>query len=256
MDFGLIGKTVLVTGGSRGIGRAAAMAFAREGARVAVTYATLRERAESVATDLANAGALEAVALHMKLAEPESIRIAVDQVVERFGGVDVLVNNAVFWGDVGPWNAPLFEHRTPSSWRPVLEANVEGHYLAIQHALPSMREQSWGRIVNVSSTVAADGLAGSGPYGTAKAALHGLTRTLALELGPAGILVNVVMPGLTLTESNVERFPPATLEPIAAATPLRRLLRPEEVAATVVFLGSAANTAVTGEIVRASGGAS
>ena len=171
------------------------------------------------------------------------------------GAVEVLVNNAVAWGDIGPWEAPLFEDRAPASWRPVLEANVEGHYHAIQGVLPSMRARSWGRIVNVSSTVAADGLPGSGPYGAAKAALHGLTRTLAKELGPAGILVNVVMPGLTLTETNVERFSAADLEPIAAATPLRRLLRADEVAPTIVFLASAANNALTGELVRASGGA-
>ncbi len=104
------------------------------------------------------------------------------------------MNNAVAWGDVGPWEAPLFEDRPESSWRPVLEANVEGHYHAIQRVLPSMRARSWGRIVNVSSTVAADGLSGAGPYSAAKAALHGLTRTLAKELGPVGILVNVVCP--------------------------------------------------------------
>ncbi len=256
MDLGLTGKAVLVTGGSRGIGRATALAFAREGARVAVTYSTARERAEQVVADLVAAGARDAAAFPMQLADAESIRTAVDGIVERFGAVDVLVNNAVSWGDVGPWEAPLFEHRAATSWRPVLEANVEGHYHAIQRVLPSMRARSWGRIVNVSSTVAADGLPGSGPYGAAKAALHGLTRTLAKELGPAGILANVVMPGLTLTEGNVERIPAASLEPIAAETPLRRLLRAEEVAATIVFLGSAANTALTGEIVRASGGAS
>lgn len=255
MDLELTNKVALVTGGSRGIGRATALAFAREGAHVAITYASDAERAEQVVKDLMTAGAAQAAAFSMRLAEPASIRAAVEGCVERFGGVDVLVNNAVFWGDVGPWEAPLFEARSPASWRPVLEANVGGHYLAIQHALRSMRARSWGRIVNVSSTVAADGLPGSGPYAAAKAALHGLTRTLASELGPSGILVNVVMPGLTLTESNIERFPPATLEPIAAATPLRRLLRAEEVATTIVFLGSPANTALTGEIVRASGGA-
>ena len=258
MDLGLTDKVALVTGGSRGIGRATALAFAREGAHVAITYASDalgEERAERVVKDLTTAGAAQAAAFSMRLAEPASIRSAVEGCVERFGGVDVLVNNAVFWGDVGPWEAPLFEARSPASWRPVLEANVGGHYLAIQYALPSMRARSWGRVVNVSSTVAADGLPGSGPYAAAKAALHGLTRTLALELGPSGILVNVVMPGLTLTENNIERFPTATLEPIAAATPLRRLLRAEEVATTIVFLGSPANTALTGEIVRASGGA-
>src|SRR5207247_1844223 len=121
-------------------------------------------------------------------------------------------------------------------WRPVFEANLEGHYAAIQAVLPSMRARGWGRIVNVSSAIAVDGLPGAGPYGAAKAALHGLTRTLARELGPAGILTNVVMPGFTLTESNLERAPAALREQVAQASPIRRLLTPAEVVPTIVFL--------------------
>ena len=256
MNYGLKERAVLVTGGSRGIGRATAMAYAREGARVAVTYKTQQDRAERLVSELVTLGAAEAIAFPMDLGDPASIRTAIGNVVGRFGAVEVLVNNAVSWGDVGPWEAPLFEDRAPASWRPVLEANIEGHYHAIQQVLPSMRARGWGRIVNVTSTVAADGLPGSGPYGAAKAALHGLTRTLAVELGRAGILVNVVMPGLTLTETNVERIAAEELASIAATSPIGRLLRADEVAGPILFLGSAANTAVTGEIVRASGGSS
>src|SRR5687768_4267014 len=106
-----------------------------------------------------------------------------------------------------------------------------------------MRKGGWGRIVNVSSTVAADGMKGMAPYGTAKAALHELTRTLAKELGADGILVNAVMPGLTLTETNREQLPAEVIREVAASAPVQRLLEPEEVARAMVFLGSAANTA-------------
>ena len=124
----------------------------------------------------------------------------------------------------------------------------------MQAVLPSMRARGWGRIVNVSSGVAVDGVPGTGPYAAAKASLHGLTRTLSKELGPAGILVNVVMPGVTLTERMAAGLPPALREQREQQSAIRRLLPPEEVVPTILFLCSAANTAVTGEVVRASGG--
>jgi 3-oxoacyl-[acyl-carrier protein] reductase len=124
----------------------------------------------------------------------------------------------------------------------------------IRAVLPAMRARTWGRIVNVSSGIAVDGFPGAGPYATAKAGLHGLTRTLSKELGRAGILVNVVMPGLTLTERMLGMLPASVKEERSNASPIGRLLPPEEVAPTIVFLSSAANTAVTGEIIRASGG--
>jgi 3-oxoacyl-[acyl-carrier protein] reductase len=253
MDLGLTDRVVIVTGGSRGIGRAAALAFARERAHVLLTYRNDGSRAEAVAADLRRGGT-EAAAVYLDLGVRESIVAAVKVALDRWGRIDVLVNNAVQWGTRGPFEAPPFEEVEPDYWRPLLEANVEGPYAAIQAVLPAMRARSWGRIVNVSSGIAVDGLPGAGPYAAAKAALHGLTRTLAKELGPAGILTNVVMPGLTLTERTLERLPATLREQIAQGSPIRRLLPPEEVVPTIVFLASAANTAVTGEIIRASGG--
>lgn len=253
MDLGLGKRVAVVTGSSRGIGRAAALLFAKEGARVAITYRHEREKALAVVDEIARGGG-EAIALPLDLASSDSIRGAMHDVVARWGGIDVLVNNAVAWGARGPWEAPLFEDLPEAEWTALLRANAEGHYTAIQAALPSMRAKGWGRIVNVSSGLAVDGMPGSGPYVAAKAAMHGLTRTLMRELGPAGVLVNVVMPGATLTEHMVERIPAARRDQMASASPIRRLLPPEEVVPTIVFLCSAANTAVTGEIIRASGG--
>jgi 3-oxoacyl-[acyl-carrier protein] reductase len=254
MNLGLEGRIVLITGGSRGIGRAAALAFGRERARVAVTYNSDRARAEAVVAEL-RASDAEGMAVSLSLGDHASIRAAVLAVVERWQRVDALVNNAVEWGPRGPWEAPAFEDDDPAYWQPLLQANTAGHYRAIQCVLPGMRAQGWGRIVNVSSSIAIDGMPGAGHYGAAKAALHGLTRTLAKELGPAGILTNVVMPGLTLTEHVKERIPAEARDEVARAAPIRRLLPPEEVVPTIVFLSSAANTAVTGEVIRASGGA-
>jgi NAD(P)-dependent dehydrogenase (short-subunit alcohol dehydrogenase family) len=166
----------------------------------------------------------------------------------------VLVNNAVDWGDRTPDQAPALEDDEPARWRRMLQSNFHGPVEVIRAVLPSMRAQRWGRIVNVSSSIAVDGLAGAGAYGAAKGALHGLTRTLARELGPHGILTNAVMPGLTLTETNRQRLPASFLEEYGQTAAIGRLLGPEEVVPVIVFLASAANTAVIGEIVRASGG--
>ena len=253
MDLGFEERVVLVTGGSRGIGKAAALMFGKEGARVAVTYHEQREKAQAVVEEIESFGR-DAVAVPFDLDSIASISACVDTVLARWGRIEVLLNNAVRWGERGPWEMPEFEKFPPDEWRPVLRANTEGTYAAIQSVLPSMRARVWGRIVNVSSGVAVDGLPGAGPYAAAKAALHGLTRTLSKELGPAGILVNTVMPGLTLTERNSARLPSQMREQIASTSPIRRLLTPEEVVPTIVFLCSEMNTAVTGEAIRASGG--
>jgi 3-oxoacyl-[acyl-carrier protein] reductase len=172
----------------------------------------------------------------------------------RWGRLDALVNNAVDWVPAAEaWRGP-FEACPDDHWRPLMRANSEGPFVAIQSVLPFMRQQSWGRIVNVSSVAAVDGMTGFGWYSAAKAALHGLTQTLARDLGPAGILVNVVVPGATATERVTQNLGERTLARHAAALPIRRLPDPDDVAALVVFLASAANKAITGEVVRASGG--
>lgn len=130
----------------------------------------------------------------------DSILKAVNAVIDRWGRIDILINNALHGGEKSVRQQP-FEEIPPPEWRDLLRGNLEGAHLLIQAVLPSMRRQHWGRIVNVSSVVAADGYPGAATYGAAKAALHGLTRTLAKELAPEGILTNVVMPGLTLTEA-------------------------------------------------------
>ena len=254
MDLGFSERVVFVTGGTRGIGKAAAKAFAREHARVAISFHSDEARAQSVADELRVQSGVDAMIVSLDLADTATIRAAVKRVLARWGRIDALINNAVHWGSL-PDDAPRFEDVDEQHWRAMLQSNLAGHYAAIQAVLPNMRERKFGRIVNVSSTIAHDGMSGSGPYATAKAGLHGLTRSLAKELGPAGILVNVVMPGLTLTETNREQIPAEVRDQIGEATPIGRLLTAEEVATPLVFLASAANTGITGEILRVSGGA-
>jgi 3-oxoacyl-[acyl-carrier protein] reductase len=252
MDLGLAGRVALVTGSSSGIGRATAELFGRERVNVAVTYCHNRNGAEQTVSCV-RAGGGDAWVVQYDLGSAESIRTAVAAVVERWGRVDILVNNAVAWGMRVPSQAPPFERLSPLEWRDGLRTNIEGAYATTQAVLPSMRRQQWGRIVNVSSLAAGDGLIGAGWYSAAKAASHGLTRTLAREVGRDGILVNVVMPGMTMTD-RVTALPADVQERAAAASAIGRVLAPAEVARVIVFLCSAANDAVTGQVVRTAGG--
>lgn len=247
MDLQFEDRVALVTGGSRGIGRAAALLLAREGARVAVTY---RSGADDAAAVVAEAGDA-AMAVPLDLADVASIRAAVDAVVDRWGRVDLLVGNAMDPAGLTLWPQTPFEDQPAGEF---FRANLDGPYAVAQAVVPVMRAQGFGRIVLVSGTSGVDGLPHAAALSTAKAALHGLTRSLAKELGAVGVLVNAVLPGTTLTDHIASLLPAAALAAREQASPIRRLLGPEEVVPMIAFLGSPANTGVTGELVRVSGG--
>jgi len=247
-------RVAFVTGSSSGIGRAIAVAFGREGAKVAVSYKSNRSAAEQTAAMVTEAGA-ESLVVPYDLADDASIRAAVGEIVRRWGTINVLVNNAVQWSSRGsPEGNPPFEAVPPEQWQAMIRTSLEGAYSTIQAVLPSMRQGPWGRIANISSNLAEDGLPGAGSYAAAKAGLHGLSRALAWDLAPAGIFTNVIMPGMTLTERAHKHLPESIREQVASQTPTGRLTTPEDVAATVVFLASAANGHINGEIVCVTGG--
>jgi 3-oxoacyl-[acyl-carrier protein] reductase len=247
MDLGLRGRTAMVTGGSNGIGRAAAEAFAAEGANVVLTYHS-DEAAASDLVHLVRSEGGRAIAVPLALEDRASIGAAAQAAVDAFGGVDVLVANAVRWPSQMPAQG-RFENIDADYWRAMLAANVEGTVATIAAVLPSMRERGWGRIVLVSSSVAEEGVPGPSPYGVSKSAYMGIARQLAWDVGRDGILVTVVGTGFTVTERNLARFPDRTREAVAAHSPSRRLSRPEDVARLIVFLGSEGNANITGEIV-------
>jgi 3-oxoacyl-[acyl-carrier protein] reductase len=228
------------------------MDFGEAGARVGITYRSDLAGAEETARRVGVAGG-EGMVVPLELADEASVRAAVDRVVGRWGRVDVLVANAVEWG-APVWEPPPFEEVSPEGWRRMFETTVDGVFHVVRAVLPSMRERGWGRIVLLSSGSVEYGMPGGGAYGAAKAALHGLSRSLARELGPEGILVNVVMPGLVLTERNLRVVPEQVREGVAGESPSGRLSVPEDVAAAIVFLASGANGNTTGEILRVAGG--
>ncbi|MDH6579521.1 SDR family oxidoreductase [Kitasatospora sp. MAP5-34] len=249
MDLGLQDKRVLITGATRGIGRATARAFAAEGAKVAITYNSSADEAQNVVKELG--GSERAIAVQCTLGDPASIKAAVEHVEGAWGGVDVVVANAQSFSWVNPDELPAFENLPVDEWFPQLRDNVEGHMLTVRHALGGMRARGWGRIVLLSSVTADHGSPGSEIYSAAKAALHGFARGLAWTRD--GVLANVVSPGGTLTES-LQAVDPAIIEKSAQEAPSGRLATADDVARVIVFLCSEANGNVNGEIVRTAGG--
>jgi NAD(P)-dependent dehydrogenase (short-subunit alcohol dehydrogenase family) len=256
MDLGLQDRVVLVTGGSSGIGQATAIAFGREQARVALTYRGNADGADATVRTITAAGG-RAMAVRLDLADRAGIRSAVQEVVDQWGGIDVLVNNAAETGrHAEAFNpaSPGFADIDPEHWRQRLVTGLAGIVHTLQAALPAMRDRGWGRIAFVSSAAAEHGGPKEQAYAATKAALAGLTTSLAREYGPAGVLVNIVMPAMTLTDRIRRGVPEPVQRMIAGHLASGKLSTPDDVANTLLFLCSAANGNITGETVRVTGG--
>jgi 3-oxoacyl-[acyl-carrier protein] reductase len=249
MDLGLSGKKVLVTGGSAGIGHAIVTAFAAEGAAVAFTYFSAIGAARSLVTEIEDGGG-KAFAIPMNVRDHTSVTKAVEEAMQTLGKIDVLVNNALA--------STSSIHDAPDAglrpWQTTIRANLESPYLITEAITPGMRERGWGRIVSISSDLAEDGTKGSAPYSTAKAGLHGMTRGLCWELGPHNVLINVILPGLTATQRQLERQSPEVFDRIKQGNPTGQVSRPEDIANLAVFLCSERNGNITGEFIRVTGG--
>jgi NAD(P)-dependent dehydrogenase (short-subunit alcohol dehydrogenase family) len=239
---------ILITGALTGIGRATALAFAKEGATVVVSG---RREAEGKALEdqLRSLGP-EAVFAPADVRHEDQVRNLVDKTVERFGRLDVAVNNAGTEGTPGP-----LTEQTSDSYAGLFDTNVLGTLLTLKHELRVMQPQGSGSIVNVSSTMGQRGAANLALYTASKHAVEGLTKSAALEAAPFGVRVNAVAPGPTET-AMLDRLTgtPDRKAAFFAAVPLKRGAKPEEIADAIVFLASDKASFITGQIVRINGG--
>jgi len=244
----LEGKIAVVTGGSRGIGRAIAVALGRAGAKVVVNYTANEVAAgEAVAAVVAAGGT--AVAKRFDVADSAAVDAAFKEIVAAEGGLHILVNNA------GIAVNGLVLGGKDADWKRALEVNLNGTYYCCRAALRAlMKAKEAGRIINIASITGEGGSAGQAPYVAAKAGIIGLTKTLAKEYASRGITANAVSPGYIDTDMTASELPPARREELMKTIPLGRVGKPEDVAAAVAYLAGPGGGYVTGQVLRVNGG--
>jgi acetoacetyl-CoA reductase/3-oxoacyl-[acyl-carrier protein] reductase len=242
----LEGKTALVTGGSRGIGRAITLELAREGAKVALNYQSSDAKAQEVVDEIARFGGT-CVLAKANLANSQEARAMVQRVADQFSHLDVLVNNAGITRD------KLLTRMTDEDWLEVIQTNLNAVFFCTSAAIPIMAAQSYGRIINIGSMNGQVGAMGQANYSASKGGIIAFTRTAALELARSNITVNVIAPGYT--ETDMFAAVPANLQAqIRGKIPLNRFAQPEEIARAVVFL-VADGDYITGQQINVNGGA-
>jgi 3-oxoacyl-[acyl-carrier protein] reductase len=243
--FSLNDKVAIVTGASQGIGRDTALALASAGAKVAVAART-EEKLTALVNEITAAGG-QGLAVKMDVADAEQVKVGFKQVVEKFGRLDILVNNAAITRDGLAMRMKL------EDWEAVLRTNLTGAHLCIQQALPTMMKARAGRIINITSIVAEMGNAGQSNYVAAKAGLIGLTKAIAIEISSRNITVNAVAPGFIETPMT-DVLSDKVKEELKTRIPLGRMGSARDVAAAIVFLASDEAGYITGHVLDVNGG--
>jgi 3-oxoacyl-[acyl-carrier protein] reductase len=238
-------RTALVTGASRGIGKACVDALASTGHRIVLAARSV-DRLEEPANAVRAAGA-EAFPIEMDLSKPESIANGVSRAIKEFGRIDILVNNA------GMTKDGLAVRMKQADWEIVLQTNLSGSFYVIQQVLPAMMRERWGRIVNISSVVGEMGNGGQANYAASKAGLLGLTKSLAQEVGSRNITVNAIAPGFIETDMT-HGLSAELRQKLLDETPLKRMGTPQDVASAVRFLASDEASFITGHVLDVNGG--
>jgi len=240
------GKNALVTGASRGIGRAIALELGRQGVNVAVNYSGSEAKALAVVEELKALG-VQSFAVQCNVSQAEDVQDMVKRVVETFGSVDILVNNAGITRD------NLIMRMKEDDWDAVISTNLKGVFNTTKAATRPMMKQRQGKIINVASVVGIMGNAGQANYVAAKAGVIGLTKSTARELAPRNVTVNAVAPGFITTDMTSE-LPAEVKEAMLKEIPLARFGQAEDVAKVVAFLASDASAYMTGQVLRVDGG--
>ncbi len=239
-------KVALVTGASRGLGKAIALQLAAEGARVTVNYMKNADKAEEVVKEIISRGG-NAAAIRADITSLPEVEKMVDSLYEQFGRIDILVNNA------GVTKDELLLSMTPEDWGIVIKTNLGGLFNCTKAVAKYMMVQKSGRIINISSVAGERGGRGQSNYAASKGGINAFTRSVAMELAPKKITVNAVAPGVVETEMSstvIRRAKDIILDAVA----LKRLGQPEEIAKVVAFLASDDSSYITGEVIRVDGG--
>ncbi len=237
-------QVALVTGASRGIGKATALALATQGAKIVVNYASNSEAADAVVSEITEAGG-EAIAISADVSQEEAVNSMVTQTKKEFGKIDILVNNAGITRDT------LLLRMKAEDWQAVINLNLTGVFLCCKAVSKLMLKQRSGRIINISSVAGVMGNPGQANYSAAKAGVIGLTKTLAKEFASRGVTVNAVAPGFIETDMTQG----LQAEEILKAIPLNRYGKPEEIAGMITFLaGDIAANYITGQVFNVDGG--
>ena len=246
----LEGKTVIVTGAGRGLGKAYSEALAEEGANVVA--ADIRDTSNTVTRINEQGG--KAIGLSLDVAKMDSCQEMADKAISQFGSIDVLINNAALYGDI---SGGRFDELSEEQWDDVMTVNIKGIWQCCKACVPSLRKAGGGSIINISSLAAKYGMAYGVDYATSKAAVIGLTRSLARELGRDLIRVNAVAPSAVLTEGTDEFFSEKrdkALQMIAAGQSIKRNLETGDLPGTIIYLASDASKFVTGQTIMVDGG--
>ena len=242
----LIGKTALVTGASRGIGREIALELARQGVDVVVNYAGSEAKAHEVVEEIKGLGR-EAIAIQCDVSNSESVTDMVKETIDHFGKIDILVNNAGITRD------NLLMRMKENEWDDVMNINLKGVFLCTKAVTRQMMKQRYGRIINISSVVGVSGNPGQANYVAAKAGVIGLTKTSAKELASRGITVNAIAPGFITTEMT-DQLTEDIQNEMLKMIPLAQFGEPKDIANTVVFLASDDSRYITGQTIHVNGG--
>jgi 3-oxoacyl-[acyl-carrier protein] reductase len=248
MNIDLSGKTALVTGGSKGIGRATSILLAMAGARVIINFNKSQEKAEAVQKEIAAAGK-DADIFQADVSAPDEVTKIFEYIYDKYKGIDILVNNAGIIKD------NLLITMKLSEWDKVMDTNLKGAFMCTKHAAEMMMNRHFGKIINISSIGAVRGGRGQTNYASAKGGLLSFTKACAVELAPKGIQVNAVLPGMIITDMS-SRVRKRAGDRILERIPLERFGEPEDVAKLIVFLASGGSDYITGQAISVDGGMS